>query len=199
MAEPNPFLDLIAGVRAGDAAAAEELVRRYETAVRVAVRARLTEPALRRYFDSGDVCQSVLKSFFRRAAAGHYDLREPVQLVQLLADMARRKLARYVRRYRRHQRDYRRLLEDSGLRIGQQPDPGPCPDQRATDRDLFESVYRRLSPEERALADAWAAGEGWAEIAGRLGGSPGARRKQLARALDRVLQELGLEGDGIPP
>jgi hypothetical protein len=42
------FENLMRRVRKGDAEAATELVRQFESAVRVAVRVRLTEPALRR-------------------------------------------------------------------------------------------------------------------------------------------------------
>jgi hypothetical protein len=60
--------------RGGDGDAAAELVRRYELAIRRVVRLRLTDVRLRRAFDSMDVCQSVLGSFFVRAASGQYDL-----------------------------------------------------------------------------------------------------------------------------
>jgi hypothetical protein len=60
-------------------------------------------------------------------------------------------------------------------------------------RDLLQEFRKRLSEEERALADQRARGREWAEIAAERGGSPEALRKQLARALDRVAQELGLE------
>ena len=74
MAEELSFTDLIQRVRAGDEKAATELVRRYEPAIRVAVRVRLTDPGLRRFLDSMDICQSVLANFFVRAAAGQFDL-----------------------------------------------------------------------------------------------------------------------------
>ena len=41
--DDSRFNDFLHRVRAGDAAAAEELVRRYESAIRVAVRVRLTD------------------------------------------------------------------------------------------------------------------------------------------------------------
>ena len=81
----TPFAEFMGRIRAGDARAAEDLVRQYESAIRVAVRTRLTDPKLRRQFDSMDVCQSVLASFFLRAARGQYALDEPEQLVKLLA------------------------------------------------------------------------------------------------------------------
>ena len=87
------FAEFVRRIRAGDATAAAELVRRYEPVVRLEVRVRLGDPRLRRAFDSMDVCQSVLASFFVRAAAGQYELGGPGDLVRLLVAMARRKLA----------------------------------------------------------------------------------------------------------
>src|SRR5436305_8371028 len=103
----NPFADYLRRIRAGDAEAAAELVRRYEPVIRTEVRVRLFDRALRRRFDSLDVCQSVLASFFLRAAAGEYDLDTPEQLVGLLKKMAFHKLANQVRRHRGAGRDQR--------------------------------------------------------------------------------------------
>lgn len=79
MADSPSFADWIARARAGDADAAADLVLRHERAVRVAVRVRLTDPRLRRQFDLMDVCQSVMASFFVRAAAGQFGLANPHQ------------------------------------------------------------------------------------------------------------------------
>jgi RNA polymerase sigma-70 factor (ECF subfamily) len=57
-------------------------------------------------------------------------------------------------------------------------------------RELLDEFRRRLTDKERQLADLRAQGFDWAEIASRLGGKPGALSKQLARAVDRVEQEL---------
>jgi hypothetical protein len=53
------------------------------------VRRRLNDPSLYPLFDSMDICQSVLASFFLRAAAGEYDLDGPAQLLRLLVGIAR--------------------------------------------------------------------------------------------------------------
>ena len=97
MDDDRSFLELIRRVRAGDEAAALDLVRRYEPAVRRVVRLQLRDPRLRRILDSMDVCQSVMASFFLRAATGQYDLDRPAQLLALLAVMARNKLASKAR------------------------------------------------------------------------------------------------------
>ncbi len=61
-------------------------------------------------------------------------------------------------------------------------------------RDLIQGVNDRLSPQERTLLDLRVVeGLSWDEIAVRLGGSSEAFRKQLRRARDRVVSELGLQ------
>jgi hypothetical protein len=78
MSDETPFPELIERVRGGDGDAATELVQRYEPAIRRVVRLRLTDPRLRRAFDSMDVCQSVLASFWpwqTRSGAGGRALR----------------------------------------------------------------------------------------------------------------------------
>ena len=72
-------------------------------------------------------------------------------------------------------------------------DPGPGPERRVAGRDLLEAVRARLGAEERRLADRRGEGRSWAEIAEEFGGTGEARRKQLARDLDRIAVELGLE------
>ncbi len=87
------FAEFVRRIRAGDDTAAEELVRRYEPLIRREVRLRIEDDRLNRAFDSIDVSQSVLASFFVRAAVGQYDLDRPDQLTRLLVAMARNKLA----------------------------------------------------------------------------------------------------------
>src|SRR5579885_2113346 len=117
MSDASDFHDLIRRVRAGDEAAAAELVRRYEPAIRRAVRIRLADTRLARAFDSMDVCQSVLASFFVRAALGQYELDAPEQLLKLLATMARHKLADQVDRERAECRDNRRLAGSAAAQV----------------------------------------------------------------------------------
>jgi RNA polymerase sigma-70 factor (ECF subfamily) len=110
----TPFAEFMARIRSGDARAAQELVRHYESAIRLAVRTRLTDSALKRQIDSVDICQSVLASFFVRAGAGQYDLTNPAQLIALLVRMARNKL---VGQTCFHQRQRRMQLKPAIDRI----------------------------------------------------------------------------------
>ena len=186
------FAELIRRVRAGDEQAAASLVRRYEPEIRREVRFLLRDPFLRRSFDSMDICQSVMGSFFLRAALGEYDLNEPQDLVRLLISMTRNKVVDATRRQRAQRRDHRRATSLETVDLATK---APSPSEIVEERELLALFRDRLSPEERQLADLRAAGREWAEIARELGGSAEARRKQLTRAISRVSQELGLEDD----
>src|SRR4051812_10995350 len=185
----SEFADLLERVRRGDSDAASEIVRKYESAIRVAVRTRLSDPALRRQFDSMDVCQSVLGSFFLRMAAGQYDLRDPAQLVALLTKMARNKLAMRARHQYRRKRDIRRdvwlgdLCQDPIAACG-----GPA--QQTLGRELIERAFALMKPQIREIATRRANGMEWTQIAAQLGGTADARRKQFQRAVDQIASTL---------
>jgi RNA polymerase sigma-70 factor (ECF subfamily) len=192
MSEEATFQDLIRRVRTGDGAAAAELVRLYEATIRRVARVRLADARLQRLFDSQDVCQSVLGSFFVRAALGEYELETPEQLLNLLVAISRKKVIDQARRARAARRDFRRV-EPTAAVEHELVAPGPSPSQEVSGRELLEEFRRRLSEEERQLADARAAGRDWNQIAAEHGDSPEALRKRLSRAVDRISQELGLE------
>jgi DNA-directed RNA polymerase specialized sigma24 family protein len=196
MADAGFFKDFLRRIRAGDEAAAAELVRDYAMHLRIEVRRRLNDPYLNSAFDSDDICQSVLKSFFVRAVAGQYDLQQPEDLVKLLVTMAQRKVAAKVRREKTQARDPRRVVGGTDL-IDRLPN-GPQPERVVAARDLLDRVRDSLTEEERRLADLRAAGRTWPEIAAELGGEPQAHRHKLDRALNRVVVELGLEEEDEP-
>jgi RNA polymerase sigma-70 factor (ECF subfamily) len=190
------FAEFLQRIRSGDGEAAAELVRRYEPLIRMEVRLRLTDPRLNRLFDSMDICQSVLASFFVRAASGSYDLENPDQLLRLLVAIARNKVALHARRQHALRRDQRRevAIDPPGLDLTAD-EPGPS--RVAAGRELLAEVHRRLSAEERQIAELREQGFDWAAIAERVEGTPQALRKRLARAVGRVARELGLDSDGF--
>jgi RNA polymerase sigma-70 factor (ECF subfamily) len=195
MLDEGRFGEFVRRIRSGDAQAAEELVRRYEQAIRSEVRMRLNDPRLSRVFDSMDICQSVFSSFFLRVACGQYDLDRPDQLLKLLVAMAHNKVAFQARRHRAQRRDQRRevaLVKGEG----EPTQPSPSPSRVVAGKELLQTFLGRLSAEERQLADRRASGREWADIAAELGGTAQARRKQLSRAADRVARELGIDDAG---
>jgi RNA polymerase sigma factor (sigma-70 family) len=191
--EENPsFVDLIKRVRAGEMDAAEKLVRNFEPTVRRAIRVRMVNPALRRAVDSIDICQSVMGSFFVRAALGQYELDSPEQLAGLLIRLARNKVASAARREHAGQRDNRRLQADASA-VDRLAADDESPSQAVAGAELVQKFREKLSPQERYLADQRAQGREWNELAAELGESAEALRKRLQRALDQAARELGYQ------
>lgn len=187
------FARLIQRIAEGDPQAAEEIVSRHEQAIRVAVRTRLTDPRLRREFDSMDVCQSVLLSFFLRCSLGHFQLDEPAQLVALLTKMARNKLAMRVRASTRLRRQIDRRVEYDP--VSELADPSPHaaePLRHLVGRETLECARSMMTSEIRAIADLRLQKMSWQGVADHLGGTADARRKQFERALDEIADQLEL-------
>ncbi len=192
MADEEDFGEAIRRIRAGDEQAAAELVRRYEPLIRRVVRVHLEDQRLRRVFDSMDVAQSVLASFFIRTAAGQYDLDSPEQLVRLLVGMTQNKLAAAARKQYRHRRDTRRT-EDANGRLEWMATDDPTPSEQLANQEVLDALRQQLTLEERQLANLRADGLSWDDIAARLGGKAQARRMQLARGVERAARKVGLD------
>ena len=192
MSEPVSFVALIERVKAGEAKAAEELLQQYEPTVRRAIRVRMVNPALRRTVDSMDLCQSVMGSFFVRTALGQYDLGSPEQLIGLLVQLARNKVADHVRHEHAKLRD-RRRTDAGGSAIERVADYQDSPSQAVAGAEMLDQFRARLTSEERYLAEQRAQGREWNELAAELDQGAEALRKQLQRGVDRVADELGID------
>lgn len=193
MDDSGEFREAIRRIRAGDEQAAAELVQKYEPLIRREVRLHLEDGRLRRLFDSMDVVQSVLASFFLRAAAGEYDLEEPGQLAALMSRMARNKLASAARRHYRNCRDARRVrYGDNALRTVAADGSDGSVDEAVDQAEMLRALRGALTAEELQLAALRAERRSWSEIAAMLGGTPQARRMQLRRGVDRAARQLGL-------
>src|SRR6185295_2498645 len=97
MVDEQKFQEWMARLREGDEAVAALVVQHFEPELRRVIRLRLTDPFLRRLFDSSDICQSVMANFFVRVALGQFHLDQPKNLLNLLATMARNKVLNLVR------------------------------------------------------------------------------------------------------
>jgi RNA polymerase sigma factor (sigma-70 family) len=192
VSETDRFRDLIQRVRNKDEDAARELTERYANVIRRVVRMHLRDARLRQVMDSMDVCQSVLASFFVRTALGQYELETPEHLINLLTTIARNKLMNQVNRHRAQRRDVRKNVttDTEGLTV---LDRASDPSEQASAREILERVRSHLDQSERYLADQRAMGRTWQELAQELGGTDGALRKKLTRALDRVMSHLGID------
>jgi RNA polymerase sigma factor (sigma-70 family) len=193
MSQGDPFPDLIQRVRAGDSDAIAQLVRDYEPEVRrvVHINLRMRNVRVRQQLNESDVCQSVLASFFVRAALGQYDLGTPEQLSKLLSQMARNKLNMGVNKAQAARRDIRRN-EAGGLEDRELEARGASPSEEVVLQEQIRKMRELLSPEERKLAELRTKGLSWETIASELGGKAEALRKKLDRARERLEQHMGL-------
>ena len=189
MVPEDDFQRLIQLVRQGDERAAEAVVRAYEPHIRRVVRIRMEDPALRKVFDSMDICQSVLASFFLRAATGQYEINTPAQLIKLLAVMTRNKLQDRQRKQRAARRDRRREIPlDDVNEIVMAGESSPS--KVAAAKELYQRALELMTDTERKLVLQWAAGASWGEIAKDEGKSPDAMRMRMRRCVDRVARQL---------
>jgi RNA polymerase sigma-70 factor (ECF subfamily) len=193
MSDEVDFAEFIARIRAGDQRAAAELVARYEPVVRREIRLQLDDQNLLRAFDSMDICQSVLASFFVRTAAGEYQFDSAAQLLSLLLNMTRNKLVSAARRELRQRRDLRRRSSAASSALESVADRRPTPADDVDRRELLERIYHRLTPDELQISRLRCSGAAWDEIAAELGGTAQSRRMQFSRALERVAETLGVD------
>jgi len=107
--------------------------------------------------------------------------------------MSRRKVTDHARREQAARRDCRRV-RPARAGSAEPAAAGASPSQEVALGELLAEFRKRLTEEERLLADLRARGLDWGRIAAEVGGSPEGLRKQLARAVSRVAGALGLEG-----
>jgi DNA-directed RNA polymerase specialized sigma24 family protein len=190
MPEPN-FADLLDRARAGDAEATAELVGRFEPRVRASVRRPLDGLNLRRVLDSGDISQAVLGQFFARLADGAFDLADEDRVAALLVAMARNRVRDQARREHAARRGGGAMVPADHLFSGL-AGADPTPSRVVSGREVVEELFARLPADVRLLAEGRAAGRGWADLAAEYGSTPQALRKKMARAVERLADDLGL-------
>ena len=187
------FTDLIDRLRHGEEAAAVELVTTYEPELRRFVRIRLTDPRLRSYLDSVDVCQSVLARFFLAIANGRFQLKNPRQLLCLLLRMARNEVCDHARRQQTQRRGGPTTRTMGCCALESLPDSAAGPDAQSANHELVEMVRSELPEAHRYLADQWMLGRGWKELAAELHTDAEVLRKRFTRAIERAVDRLGLK------
>jgi RNA polymerase sigma-70 factor (ECF subfamily) len=143
-----------------------------------------------------DICQSVMGSFFYRAALGQYDLNQPDDLIKLLVTMAQNKLTDQIRRKTTARRGKDFVRADSYDEV-EVAGTDPSPSRVVRGREMLQLAMAQLSPDERYLADQRVLGRSWSELADELGKTPEALRKRFERAVERVSKQLNLDGADV--
>lgn len=187
----SSFHDLVERLRANDGLAAAQFLKRYEPEIKRIIRVRLfRDTRMRRLVDSMDVYQSVWLGFFK--ALAELQLEDEQKVLHLLGVIAHRKVAEHYRRAGAKRRNFQRAAPGEGREL-EEPAKDSSPSQHLAFQELVEEFNRRMSPRERELMQLRKDGLSWAEIAARLHGSDEGLRKQLDRAYERIVRELGLK------
>lgn len=174
---PDPASDgsLVRRFRRGTADAATLLYFRYADHLLSLTAARIA-PDLAARVDADDIVQSVFRTFFRRAAAGQYEMPDGEDLWKLFLVIALNKIRSAAAYHKAAKRDIRRT---PGLEPGAEP-AGPADDALAHLRLTIDELLAGMPDPQRAIVERRVEGYEVAEIAARVGCSQ--------RSVERCLQ-----------
>ncbi|WP_439621920.1 RNA polymerase sigma factor [Gemmata sp.] len=185
MGEPSTsrddLADLLSRAGKGDSAALTDLLRRYESRVRLAARALLRSP-LRQALDSVDLVQSVHRALLPGLRDGRYTFSDEGQLLALAVTVLRHKVQRAAQRKRPSALDPDADPVDRTV---------PPPSSRAESDDLLAHILGEVDGLDRRALELLAQGYSTVEIAAALECTPAVLRARLSRARSR-LRDSGL-------
>ena len=164
---PNdpPDDELMEALRRGDESAAEELFARYYPRLVALVRRQMGWK-LREVEDSSDIAQSVLRSFFGRAADAGYVAKAEEGLWPLLVSITLNKIRNRAKSWDRMCRQSRRTvpLVEAGL-----PQVGQLPEDAAILKELVERLLKTFPEKRRKIVVCLLQGYGVGETANHVG------------------------------
>ena len=174
MATADTFSSLMARLRSGEDAAAQEVFERFAGRLVALTRGRFNR-LLARKVDPEDVVQSAFKSFFVRHRAGKLEVGDCDGLWNLLTLITLRKCADRAEYFRADRRDAAR--EATGPAGGDATpdawlvalDREPRPEEAASLAETVEHLFRDLSAHERPILELSLQGYTASEISVRLG------------------------------
>ncbi len=165
---------LIAQVKAGDADAIRDLVLRFESDLRMSVRARLPQ-ALRSRFDSLDFVQKVWQSVLTTEGQDLGRFTNAQHFRGFLSGVARNKVFEEHRRRTKTRKYNLKREEPLYVRHGgrerprEVPAPGPTPSQGVQADDRFAQLVAGLGPEAARVLELRRQGLTFEEIAAETG------------------------------
>lgn len=170
---------LVRRFRRGDEDAATQLYLRYAQRLeKLAQEESGRDVAVR--FDPEDVVQSVFRTFFRRVAAGQYELPEGEELWRLMLVIALNKIRRLGLHHRAGKRDARRTKQVEHLEAHTAAESHET--ALATLNLVVEELLAELPPPSRRMIELRIAGHEMSEIA--------ALTDRSLRSVERVLQHF---------
>lgn len=182
---PTPDASLLQRFRGGDADAATQLYLRYAGRLR-SLAAAQTGPELGRRFDPDDVVQSVFRTFFRRAAAGEYEVPAGDELWKLFLVIGLNKVRARAAHHKAARRDVRQTAGGEALSASA---------AAAEEEDLrvlqmtIDELLAPLPGSHRDIVTLRIAGHEVADIAAKTG--------RAKRSVERILQEFRARLQGV--
>ncbi|HIQ20468.1 MAG TPA: sigma-70 family RNA polymerase sigma factor [Planctomycetes bacterium] len=179
--------------RDGDEEAARALFARYAERLGRLVERQLDD-RLRRRIDPDDVVQSVFRSFFRRTAAGAYQIDHSGALWRLLVRITLSKVRRQAEHHRAAKRDVAAEVHWQGCAADAEAmAKGPTPEEALTVVDELGSLLRRFHPREAHIVALSLRGYSRQEVADQVGCSRWTVRRVLDRAGHSLQKRLETE------
>jgi RNA polymerase sigma-70 factor (ECF subfamily) len=164
----------------GQGDAATDLYLRYAERLHALVRAQRGADLATRV-DPDDIVQSVFRTFFRRAAEGHYDVPQGEELWKLFLVIALYKVRDTADYHRAAKRDVRRT--DQGVDFAREAQPGSGDENSMAVLQLvIDEILEKLPAGYRQIVEMRIEGHEVAEIAKATG--------RAKRSVERILQEF---------
>jgi RNA polymerase sigma-70 factor (ECF subfamily) len=182
MTADETFARLMARLRSGEDAVAQEVFERYARQL-IGLARRQFGDLLARKVDPEDVVQSAYKSFFARHRDGQLTVENWNALWKLLAIITVRKCADRAEYFRAARRDAAREAADAELAA---LDREPRPDEAAVLAETVERLFRDADADERPILELSLQGYTVPEISERLGRA----ERSVRRLRERVRKRL---------
>jgi len=182
----DSFKELMDRVKAGDQKAAFQVALGYGPVIQQIARRLIDRMRLRRFFDSTDICQSVLCKFLQKVKEDKFTFADPADLAHLLMVMVHNRVIDKAR----HLRAERHKRVQPAAALEQFPDDVEEPSVRLSRQEMAERARLLLSEDEWLLVEARISGQSWEEIAALLGIELDAARMRYARILQRLKDTL---------
>jgi RNA polymerase sigma-70 factor (ECF subfamily) len=189
--DDDDLAGLVERVKAGDAEAISDFVRRFEGEVRAMVRGRLPQ-VLRSQFDSMDFVQAIWESVLIKDGQDLNQFTNEQHVRAYLAGVARNKVYEEHRKRTRTKRYNLKREEPLYIRRGdrEQPrelqSPDPTPSQDAQVRDRFAQLVAGRTPKEVEVIELRRQGLTFDEIAARTG----IGERSVRRIIDSIRERM---------
>ena len=170
---------LLVRFQRGQEDAATELYLRYAGRLRNLATTRAS-PELKQRVDPEDIVQSVFRTFFRRAAEGHYDVPRGEELWKLFLVIALYKVRDTAAYHRAEKRDVRRTA--AGADVDRSAGRGKDEEALTVLQLVIDEILEKLPPGHRRIVELRVEGHEVADIAAETG--------RAKRSVERILQEF---------